>query len=247
MSDHSIELSIIIPVKDEAESIVILAQEIENGIKSLQMSWECIWVDDGSSDDTAEKLARLHQSDHRHQFIQHSANYGQSAALFTGFKFARGNIIATLDGDLQNDPSDIPKLIEKMQADGVDMVNGVRAERHDSFVRKASSKIANGFRNWLTNDSVTDVGCSLRVFYKKCTRDLPLWKGMHRFFPTLVKMKGYTVSEMPVTHRGRKYGETKYGIQNRLWVGLADTFGVRWLQGRGVYPEVNESSLKKDQ
>jgi len=244
MTDQTIDLSVVIPVKDEAQSITVLAGEIEGALKSSPVNWECIWIDDGSKDDTLKMLQELHQKNNHHQFIRHSTNFGQSAALFTGFKYACGTIIATLDGDLQNDPADIPRLIEIMKSEKVDLVNGVRSNRHDTFVRKASSRIANGFRNWITKDSVTDVGCALRVFYKECTSDLPLWKGMHRFFPTLVKMKGYRVTETPVTHRGRQYGQTKYGIQNRLWVGLADTFVIRWLQWRGVYPEVEKSSIK---
>jgi len=122
------------------------------------------------------------------------------------------------------------------------MVNGVRKSRHDSVVRKISSRIANGFRNWITKESVTDVGCSVRVFYKECVDGILLWRGMHRFLPTLIKMKGYKAIELPVSHRPRQYGKTKYGIHNRLWVGLADTFAVRWMQWRCIHPIIKSSS-----
>jgi glycosyltransferase involved in cell wall biosynthesis len=165
MTDQQKDLTIVIPVKDEAESIPVLAAEIESALNSSPFNWECIWVDDGSQDKTPVTLQELHQKNHRHRFIRHITNFGQSAALFTGFKYSRGTIIATLDGDLQNDPSDILRLIEIMKSEKVDMVNGVRSNRHDSFVRKSSSKIANGFRNWVTRDSVTDVGCALCGYF----------------------------------------------------------------------------------
>jgi len=235
----ALKVSIVIPVKDEVESVRALAEEVEDAFGKVPYGWECLWIDDGSTDGTTEALAEIAKSDH-HRHIRHFRNFGQSAAFFTGFKRAKGEIIATLDGDLQNDPQDLPPMIEKLQPGIADMVNGVRQKRRDSFVRKASSKIANGFRNWVTGDKVTDVGCSVRVFYKRCVENIPLWKGMHRFMPTLVKAQGYKVIETQVSHRPRKFGETKYGIHNRLWVGLLDTFGVRWYLWRRVHPEVEE-------
>ncbi|MCX7816354.1 MAG: glycosyltransferase family 2 protein [Syntrophales bacterium] len=233
------EVSIVIPVKDEAENIEVLAAEINAVMGSQFDIWECIWVDDGSSDETPLILERIAREDPHHRFVQLSRNFGQSAALFVGFKKARGDIIVTLDGDGQNDPSDIPRLVGLLMERNVDMVNGVRLERHDSLVRKISSWIANNFRNWATGDRVTDVGCSLRAFRSYCVTHLPLFKGMHRFFPTLVRMAGYTkIIETPVNHRQRLRGKTKYGIRNRLWVGLVDIFGVKWMQKRFVFPSV---------
>jgi glycosyltransferase involved in cell wall biosynthesis len=237
------EVSIIIPVKDEEETVDILANEINSAMNNGSFSWECVWIDDGSTDTTAEKLKKLNNRDSRHRFVLLALNFGQSAALSVGFQSALGSIIATLDGDGQNDPADIPLLIEMLRKQGADMVNGVRQKRHDTFVRKISSKIANSFRNWVTGDKVTDVGCSVRVFRSKCVDGIPLFKGMHRFFPTLVKMRGFAHTvESPVNHRPRMGGKTKYGIQNRLWVGLADLAAVKWMQSRLVFPELQSRS-----
>ncbi len=234
MTTDEIELSIVVPVKDEAESVAALAGEIEASLDETAWKWECLWIDDGSSDDTADRVRGL--ANPRHRLIRHDRNYGQSAAFYTGLRHARGDIIATMDGDLQNDPRDLPRMIERLKRGEADVVNGVRSNRRDSWKRKVQSKIANGFRNWVTRDNVTDVGCSLRVFYKECADVLPLWRGMHRFLPSLMKLNGAKVVEVPVNHRPRRYGVTKYGLGNRLWVGLMDTFGVKWLSVRSVRP-----------
>lgn len=237
------EVSIVIPVKDEGENIPVLAAEINAVMASQSVTWECIWVDDGSCDETPLLLERIVREHSNHRFVQLSRNFGQSAALFVGFQRARGDIIVTLDGDGQNDPADIPRLIELLVERNADMVNGVRLKRHDSVVRKISSWIANHFRNWVTGDNVTDVGCSLRAFRSYCVTRIPLFKGMHRFFPTLVRMAGYTkIIETPVNHRQRVRGETKYGIGNRLWVGLFDIVGVMWIRKRYVFPSVKYES-----
>lgn len=242
-----IDVSIIIPVKDEEENIDILANEVNVAMKNVNLSWECVWVDDGSTDTTAMKLKKLNEKNPRHRFVLLVHNFGQSAALSVGFKSAVGNIIATLDGDGQNDPADIPRLIELLQKNSADVVNGVRQKRHDSFVRKVSSRIANNFRDWVTGDKVTDVGCSIRVFRSQCVKRIPLFKGMHRFFPTLVKMQGFArIIELPVNHRPRMRGKTKYGIQNRLWVGLTDLVAVKWMQSRLVFPEIKSEVRTTD-
>jgi glycosyltransferase involved in cell wall biosynthesis len=234
-----IDVSIIVPVKDEEENIDILANEINETMKNVSLPWECIWIDDGSTDTTAMELKKLNEKDSRHRFILLARNFGQSAALSVGFQNTLGSIIVTLDGDGQNDPADIPRLIEILRKEDADMVNGVRLKRHDSLVRKISSRIANNFRDWVTGDKVTDVGCSVRVFRSNCVDRIPLFKGMHRFFPTLVKIRGFTrIIESPVNHRPRTRGKTKYGVQNRLWVGLADLAAVKWMQRRLVFPEI---------
>ena len=234
-----VALSIIIPVKDEGENIDILGNEINMAMENVTLPWECIWIDDGSTDTTVGELKKLSACDARHRLVILARNFGQSAALSVGFQNATGDILVTLDGDGQNDPADIPRLIEKLQKHGADMVNGVRQKRHDSFIRKISSRIANNFRDWVTGDSVTDVGCSVRVFKRECVKGIPVFKGMHRFLPTLVRMQGYThIMESLVNHRPRVRGKTKYGIQNRLWVGLADLAAVKWMQSRLVFPEV---------
>ena len=234
-----VAVSIIIPVKDEGENIDILGNEINMAMENVTLPWECIWIDDGSTDTTVGELKKLSACDARHRLVILARNFGQSAALSVGFQNATGDILVTLDGDGQNDPADIPRLIEKLQKHGADMVNGVRQKRHDSFIRKISSRIANNFRDWVTGDRVTDVGCSVRVFKRECVKGIPVFKGMHRFLPTLVRMQGYThIMESLVNHRPRVRGKTKYRIQNRLWVGLADLAAVKWMQSRLVFPEV---------
>jgi dolichol-phosphate mannosyltransferase len=239
-----LDLSIIIPVKDEAENIAELAEELEASMALVSCSWECIWVDDGSTDSTLLELIMLSRRQPRHEYIALSGNYGQAAALYTGFCHARGRLLGTMDGDGQNDPKDLPILVNRLLQGGLDMVNGIRQQRKDTFVRKISSRIANGFRNRVTGENVTDVGCSLRVFRHSCVRDIPPFKGMHRFLPTLIRIYGCSkIVEVPVRHRPRKHGNTKYGIHNRLWVGLMDTLAVRWMQTRMVYAEVKSGSF----
>jgi glycosyltransferase involved in cell wall biosynthesis len=237
------DVSIVIPVKDEDENIEILASEIDAAMSRVDYAWECIWVDDGSTDGTSASLMKLHDVNPQHRFVLHARNFGQSAALISGFRCALGHIIATLDGDGQNDPNDLPRLIELLQKQDADMVNGVRQKRLDSVIRKISSKIANRFRDWVTGDKITDVGCSVRTFRSKCVKDIPIFKGMHRFLPTLIRMQGFSrIIESPVNHRPRIRGKTKYGVQNRLWVGLADLAAVKWMQRRLVVPEVRYQS-----
>ncbi len=237
-------LSIVIPVFNERDNILPLAEEIESFMASTSWSWECLWVDDGSSDGTADQLQAIHTRNPCHNFICHTRNYGQSAALHTGFIHARGKVFVTLDGDGQNDPKDIPLLVNQLLEGGLDMVNGRRDKREDNFVRKISSRIANGFRNRMTNEQIMDVGCSLRAMRRQAVEHIPVFKGMHRFLPTLVKLSGHgRIVELPVGHRPRKHGQTKYGIHNRLWVGIMDTMAVRWMQRRLVYPEIKISTI----
>ena len=233
------DITIIIPVKDEAESILQLAKEVSDAMANTQFSWECLWIDDGSTDGTLEQLTRLSKQGTHHRFLSLDKNYGQSAAMAMGFKHARADILVTLDGDGQNDPKDIPALVHQLINQKADMVNGWRKNREDSSVRKFSSRIANGFRNKLTKENVKDVGCSIRAFRRGCVEQVPVFKGMHRFLPTLIRISGYThIIEIPVNHRPRERGKTKYGIHNRLWVGLYDTFAVCWMQKRMVFPKV---------
>jgi len=243
---HDCHVSIIVPVKDEADCIVELADEIGAAFGGTDWSWECLWIDDGSADETLDRLRAVCESDAHHHFIAHDGNYGQSAALMTGFLNARGRVLATLDGDLQNDPADLPRLIRMLEASDFDMVNGVRARRQDSWLRIVSSRIANAFRNRLSGATATDVGCSVRAFRRDCVEGIPLFRGMHRFLPTLVAMRGWRVTEVSVSHRLRAHGRTSYGVHNRLWVGILDTFGVRWLASRSVKPRIRESSLARE-
>ncbi len=242
-----LDISIIIPVKNERENVSILAIEINEVMNKLLLSWECVWVDDGSSDGTLEELKKIHAQNLKHRVVSLAENYGQSIALAVGFIKASGNIFVTMDGDGQNDPEDIPNMLNLLNKESLDMVNGIRIKREDSLIRKISSKIANGFRNWITEDKIKDVGCALRVFRRECVENLVVFKGMHRFLPTLVRLNGYNrIAEIPVKHRKRIRGETKYGINNRLWVGLFDTFMVRWLSKRVIFPEIKFELLSEN-
>jgi len=227
-----IDLSIIIPVRDEADNIPSLARELSEVMGEHTWSWECVWVNDGSTDDTQTILEDLARGDNRHRTIAFESNAGQSAALWAGFKASRGTIIATIDGDGQNDPRDIPRLVELIGSGRVDMANGYRVRRKDRPIRKVSSWIANAFRNAVTGKTVRDVGCSTRAFKRQCVECLPLFAGMHRFLPTLIGLQGYRLGEFPVNHRPRLRGKSKYNISNRIWVGLVDTLGVFWLRKR---------------
>ncbi|MEJ5349515.1 MAG: glycosyltransferase family 2 protein [Desulfosoma sp.] len=230
------DLSIVIPVYNEAENVLHLADELEESLKPSAILWECLWVDDGSTDGTWDKLlvvAGRSSGSFFHRLYALERNAGQSAALWTGFQRCQGQIIATLDGDGQNDPRDIPRLVSLLLEGGYDMVQGYRAVRRDSLKRRVASRIANTFRNLITGKSVRDVGCSTRVFRRECVPYLPPFKGLHRFLPTLIMYHGFRIAEAPVNHRPRRRGTTKYGIFDRLWVGLLDLFGVSWLRLRG--------------
>lgn len=225
-------LSIVIPVNDEGPNISPLAIEINEAMSLQPVPWETVWVDDGSTDETLDILRELNRKDDRHRYVSFCRKSGQSAALVAGFTESRGNLIATLDGDGQNDPRDLPKILHLLLEGEADMVNGYRVRRKDKFMRRIASRLANGFRNLTTGKNVRDVGCSTKIFRKECVANLPLFKGLHRFLPTLVAMRGFRIMESPVNHRPRLRGATKYGIHNRLWVGLYDIFGVMWLRRR---------------
>ena len=235
-------VSIVIPVKDEGPNIEGLAGEINTAMAPQEYPWEVLWVDDGSSDQTLALLIELEKKDRRHRYISFSANSGQSAALIAGFHECRGNLIATLDGDGQNDPRDLPRLISLLRGGEADMVNGYRARRRDGIRRKVASAIGNGLRTMMTGKSVRDVGCSIRVFKRECVSNLPLFKGLHRFLPTIVSWRGFRLTEVPVNHRPRMRGTTKYGIRNRMWVGLYDLFGVMWLRKRALHYQIRDKS-----
>jgi len=238
------ELSIVVPFYNEADNVEPLHQELDAVLERIDRTAELVYVDDGSRDETPARLSDLAKRDARVRVVTLLENAGQSAALEAGFRALHGEIVVTLDADLQNDPADIPKLLTGLGE--ADVVNGVRAKRRDTWVRKLSSRIGNGFRNWVTHESVTDVGCSLRVMRAEHVKRVKMVRGMHRFLPTLLRMEGARVMEMPVNHRPRHLGESKYGIGNRLFVGLADVFAVRWMQSRAVRYEAVESVPKAD-
>jgi glycosyltransferase involved in cell wall biosynthesis len=239
------EISLVIPVYNEEESLEILAAEIRAALATnTAADYEVLFVDDGSRDRSAEILARLRRDDPRIRVLRQKSNAGQSAAFDAGFRFARGRVVVTLDSDLQNDPADIPRLVAAL--DGADVVCGVRANRRDTWVRRASSRIANAVRNRLTHDRVTDTGCSLKAFRAERLQRLPMFNGMHRFLPTLLRMDGARIVELPVNHRPRRYGVAKYGIGNRLFRALADLFAVRWMQRRWIDRSLTEEAPASD-
>lgn len=222
-------ITIVVPAFDEQDNIEALAGEIDAAFDAVPYPWEVLWVDDGSRDGTLDKIRGLTAP---HRYIALDRNSGQSAALFAGFHDARGEWIGTLDADGQNDPSDLPRQLEEAQQRNADMVNGIRVSRQDSWVKRMSSKLANAYRRRKLRDGVTDVGCSTRVVRRAMLTKLPFFHGMHRYLPALVAAQGGTIAEIPVNHRPRNTGVSKYGVQNRLWVGLEDVRGVQWLMSR---------------
>lgn len=231
-------LSVVVPLHDEQDSLEPLHRELDAALSGVAGGVELIFVDDGSRDASRARLRELAVKDPRVRVLALDRRHGQSAAFDAGFRAARGAVVVTLDADGQNDPADIPRLLARL--DGADVVNGVRVGRRDDWLRRASSRIANGFRNALTHESVTDVGCSLRAMRAEPLRRVKLWHGAHRFLPTLLRLEGARVVEVPVCHRPRRHGRSKYGILDRLFTGFADVLGVRWLERRALRYEVRE-------
>lgn len=230
-------ISIVIPVCDEEDNLEPLHAEVSAALAKLPPA-EIVLVDDGSRDASLARMHALADRDPRVRVVALEGNHGQSAALDAGFRAARGEITVTLDADLQNDPADIPRLVALLES--ADCVNGVRTERHDGVVRRFSSRVGNGFRNWVTGERVTDVGCSLRAMRSRYLRRVKLYRGLHRFLPTLLRIEGARVIEVPVSHRPRHAGRSKYGIGNRLFVGFVDVLAVRWMQSRALRYRVRE-------
>jgi len=224
------DLSIVVPVFNECENIENLIDEINSSISNI--SAEIIVVDDCSNDNTLDLLKNKKRSTKNLRVVSHEVNYGQSSAIYSGVLIANSEWIATLDGDSQNDPSDIPKLYENIDKDEIIMVAGHRTKRKDSLLKRLSSKYANKVRLYLLNDGVPDTGCGLKIFPKKQFLKLPFFDHMHRYLPALFIATGGKVVSMPVNHRPRQMGYSKYGFNNRFWVGIVDLLGVLWLVRR---------------
>jgi len=239
MTDE-LALSVILPVHDEAENLPILWKEVAEVLPALASSAEVIFVDDGSIDGSAEIIRNLARQDSRIRLLRFEKNAGLSAAFHAGFQAARGRIVATLDSDLQNDPRDLPALVARL--DGADAAVGMRLIRHDSLVKRVSSRIGNGVRRAMTGDPVQDSACSLRVMKRECLSAVPPYMGMHRFIPSLLKMAGFRVVEVPVHHRPRKFGRSKYGIGNRALTAFVDLLAVRWMMGRRLRYRIAEET-----
>ncbi|PYK24766.1 MAG: glycosyltransferase [Verrucomicrobia bacterium] len=226
-------VSVIVPVYNEEQNVPILEAELRAALKGVDH--EIIFVDDGSSDHTVERIEAAPNV----RVIRFEKNAGQSAAIYAGLQAARGAILVLIDGDLQNDPADIPKLIAEI-ARGADLVCGYRAQRRDTVVKRLTSWIANAVRSRYTKDGVRDTGCTLKAMRRECVSALVPFKGMHRFIPALIKDAGYRLVEIPVNHRPRRFGQTNYGLGNRAVRATIDMFGVRWLLSRRLSYKIRE-------
>jgi glycosyltransferase involved in cell wall biosynthesis len=236
---HSV--SIVIPVFNEAENLPLLFEEIARAMRPLAREWEVVFVDDGSTDASLAVLKALAHANPEVRYLAFTRNRGQSAAFCAGFDEASHPIVVTLDADLQNDPGDIPAMLALFDQ-GYGMAIGWRKKRQDSFNKRYASKIANAIRNKITRESVRDTGCSLKVMRRDLLVRIPRFKGMHRYLPTLMKLQGASVAEMPVNHRERHMGVSKYGNWERAVAGVRDLLGVRWLQDRHFGYEIREKN-----
>ena len=233
------ELSVVIPVKNEAGNIAPLLAEIVAALDGILLDYEIVYVDDGSDDATAEEIRRAQARVPQLRLVRHDRSYGQSTAIRSGVRAARGRWIATLDGDGQNDPADIPvlwRMVESAAAEPRLLIVGHRARRRDSWSKRQASRIANAVRRRMLHDDTPDTGCGLKLFPRALFLDLPAFDHMHRFLPALVLREGGVVRSVPVNHRPRQRGASKYGVFDRLGVGITDLFGVMWLRRRGTRP-----------
>jgi dolichol-phosphate mannosyltransferase len=233
------DISIVIPVYNEEQSIKPLVSELQEVLQGIKKSSEIIFVDDGSRDQSFAILKKAALRDPRIRVIRFRKNAGQTAAFDAGFKAAQGDIVVTMDADLQNDPHDITRLLGKIGS--FDVVCGWRHKRRDPWIKIVSSKIANFVRNRLSQEEIVDTGCSLKAFRRESLKNMKLFNGMHRFLPTLAKMEGFTVTQVKVNHRPRRFGRTKYNIRNRIMRAFADLLAVRWMKKRHLRYDVKET------
>lgn len=236
MTLEPLPLSVVIPVCNEADNVLPLAREIAAALRP-RMTIEILFVDDGSDDGTLAAMRAARDEIPEIRLLRHSRRSGQSAAVHTGVRRARGTWIATLDGDGQNDPADFPAMLDALdQAQAADptvrLVMGNRVTRRDTWLRRMSSRVANGVRGWLLDDGTPDTGCGIKLMHRETFLELPFFDHMHRFLPALYQRQGARVISVPVNHRPRTRGTSKYGLHNRLWVGIVDMFGVMWLRSR---------------
>ena len=231
------EISVIAPIYNEKENINRLIENVEKVLKNNFKTYEILLINDGSTDGSRKILDDLNNENVR--VVHFEKNCGQTAATAAGFKYSKGNIIVTIDADLQTDPEDIMVLYQYLE--NYDMINGRRATREDGIVKKVSSWVGNTARNLITGDNIKDTGCPLKLFKKEVAKSYCLYEGMHRFLPTLAKINGFRVTEVPVKHYDRMFGQSKYGVWNRLFKGLRDAFAVRWMKKRHInYKVINE-------
>ena len=240
------QLSIVVPVRNEQDNVLPLIEEIHAALADTAVKvgeFEVVYVDDGSSDATPARLTEAMAQHPRLRVLRHRDSCGQSPALMTGFRAARGEWIATLDGDGQNDPADIPNLIKARdgsQTANLQLVAGYRKKRQDNWLKRVSSRVANGVRSSLLGDATPDTGCGLKLIRRSVCLELPYFDHMHRFLPALVQRNGGATISVEVNHRPRTRGKSNYGMFDRLWVGIVDLFGVMWLKRRSRRPSVSE-------
>lgn len=234
------EISLVVPVYNEEENLGPLVGEIERAMERQPGSWELILVDDGSTDESLPLIRKLAAASARIRYLALASNSGQSAAFAAGFREARGEIIVTLDADLQNDPADIPAMLAVYGRNGVSMVAGWRANRRDTFRKRLASRLGNAVRNWISRESIRDTGCSLKVMRRDMLLRIPVFNGAHRFYPTLLRLEGAVVAEVKVNHRPRRAGVSKYGILDRARRTVVDLLAVRWLQSRHIIFRIRE-------
>jgi glycosyltransferase involved in cell wall biosynthesis len=233
-------LSFVIPAYNEIENLPLLLEELRAATAKVARSAEFVLVDDASTDGSAAWLVEEARRDPALRPVLLAERCGQSGALAAGLAHARGNIVVTLDADLQNDPADLPRVLEALER--ADVVSGIRTRRQDSWVRLVSSRIANATRRAALGDPVTDIGCSFKAYRREVLEQLPMFVGVHRFLPALCVFRGARLVEVPLTHRARRHGVSKYGVGNRLWRGIHDLIGVSWLKVRLVRYRLREPS-----
>jgi len=241
--DPAPEIAVVVPVRDEADNIAPLIAEIVAALTPV-CPFEIVYVDDGSRDETSARLRAARAADARIRTVRHKTSCGQSQAVATGVKAARASIVATIDGDGQNDPADIPRLLARYKAEAAAtrerlLIAGQRTKRKDTATKRFSSRVANAVRGRMLGDNTPDTGCGLKLFSRAAFLDMPRFDHMHRFLPALMIRAGGRVESVPVNHRPRERGKSKYGMWDRLWVGIVDLFGVMWLQSRASRPELD--------
>jgi dolichol-phosphate mannosyltransferase len=231
------DVSVVVPLYNEEQSVAMLQNELADALTGLD--YEIIFVDDGSQDETVARIA----ANPRTRILRFGRNAGQSAAIFAGLQAVRSEVAVLIDGDLQNDPADIPRLLAEISR-GADLVCGYRARRKDTLLKRVTSRVANFVRSRFTRDGVRDTGCTLKAMRRDCIGALVPFKGMHRFIPALVKGAGYRLVEIPVNHRPRRFGQSKYGLGNRALRATVDMFGVRWLLSRRLNYQMRNDSAR---
>lgn len=234
----TVTYSVVIPLKNEEDNIVELVEELEPIMDKINQPWELICIDDGSTDQTLAKLTELASQRKFLRILAFKYNCGQSCAFDAGFRSAKGEWVITLDGDRQNDPHDIPKLIQA--SFDCDLVCGQRVNRKDTLVKRVTSRLANSIRSRFCHDNIQDTGCSLKLYRRSCLQNIKMYKGMHRFLPALFKIEQYKVKEVPVNHRERVRGQTKYNFLNRSFNTIADMLAVRWMWKRRLNYQIDK-------